>query len=76
MHPSSHMHLDLHHERQRDLIASGERGRLRAMLRRRSADETYTPAGEPRGDRPAVLAPSGAQHQRGLGARPGHAESG
>ena len=76
MHPSSHMHLDLHHERQRDLIGHGERGRLRAMLRRRPADETYTPAGEPGGDRTAVLAPAGAQHQRRRFPFPGHAAGG
>ena len=76
MHPNAHMHMALHHERQRDLIEHGERGRLRAMLRRRPADETYTPAGEPRGDRPVVLAPAGAQHQRGPSPRPGHAAGG
>ena len=68
MHTNSHMHRDLHQGRHREMLQHGDRGRLRAMLRRSAGSAapggTYTPAGEPRGDRPAVHAPAGAQHQR------------
>ena len=68
MHLNSHMHRDLHQGRHQEMLQHGERGRLRAMLRRSAGSAapggTYTPAGDPRGDRPAVHAPAGAQHQR------------